>query len=111
MIAFLLGLHGGYTKYSCFLCLWHSRADEQHYLVKNWPACKDLTPGSYNVPNSSLIERSKILLPPFHIKLELAKQFVKVLKPTSRTFRHIRQMFPSITEAKVKDGIFVGPQI
>ena len=76
MIAFLLGLQGGYTKYSCFLCLWNSRADEQHYLVKNWPVRKDLTPDSYNVLNSSLIKRSKILLPPLHIKLGLAKQFV-----------------------------------
>ena len=33
------------------------------------------------------------------------------LKPTSRAFRHIRQMFPSISEAKVKGGIFVGSQI
>ena len=46
-----------------------------------------------------------------HIKLELAKQFVKALKPTSRAFRHVRQMFPSISEAKVKGDIFVGPQI
>ena len=80
-------------------------------MVKNWPAHKDLTPGSHNVLNSFLIERSKILLPPLHIKLGLAKQFVKALKPTSRAFRHIRQMFPSISEAKVKDGIFVGPQM
>ena len=87
------------------------KADEQHYLVKNWPARKDLTPGSHNVLNSPLIERSKILLPPLHIKLGLAKQFVKSLKPTSRAFRHIRQLFPSISEAKVKSGIFVGPQI
>ena len=105
-----LELQGGYTKHSCFLCLWNSRADEQHYLVKNWSARKDLTPGSHNVLNSSLIERSKILLPPLHIKLVLAKQF-KALKRTSCAFRHIRQMFPSISEAKVKGGIFVRPQI
>ena len=82
-------------------------------MVKNWPARKDLTPGSHNVLNSSLIERSEILLPPLHIKLGLAKQFVKALKPTSRAFRHITQMFPSISEANVKGGrpIFVGPQI
>ena len=43
MIAFLLGLQRGCTKQSCFLCLWNSRADEQYYLVKNWPARKDLT--------------------------------------------------------------------
>ena len=41
----------------------------------------------------------------------MAKQFVKSLKPTSRAFRHIRQLFPSISEAKVRSGIFEGPQI
>ena len=90
MIAFRLAWQGGYTKHSCFLCLWNSKADEHHYLVKNWLARKDLTPGFHNVLNSSLIERSKNLPPPLHIKLGLAKQFVKALKPTSRTFRHIR---------------------
>ena len=78
MIAFLLGLQGGYTKHSCFPCLWNSRADEQHYLVKNWPARKDLTPGSHNVLNSPLVERSKILLPPLHIKLGLASSLLRV---------------------------------
>ena len=86
MIAFLLGLQGSYTKHSYFLCLWNSRADEQYYLVKNWPARKDLTPGSHNVLNSPLIERSKILLPPLHIKFGLAKQFVKILKPQAVPF-------------------------
>ena len=80
-------------------------------MVKNWPPHEDLTPGFHKVLNSSLIESSKILLPPLHIKLGLAKQFVKSLKPTSRAFRNIRQMFPSISEAKVKGGIFVGPHI
>ena len=111
MIVFPLGLQRGHTKHSCLLCMWNGRADEQHYLVKNWPARKDFTPGSHNVLNLSLIERSKILLPPLHIKLGLAQQFVKALEPTSRAFRHIRQMFPSISEAKVKGGIIVGPQI
>ena len=31
MFGFLLGLQGGYTKYSCFLCLWDSRADGEHF--------------------------------------------------------------------------------
>ena len=108
MIAFLLGLQGGYTKHSYFLCLSDSRADEQHYVVKKWPPREDLTPGFYNVLNSPLIERSKILLPPLHIKLRLTKQFVKSLKPTSRAFRYIRQIFPSKSEAKVKGGICGG---
>ena len=104
MIAFLLGLQGGYTKHFCFLCLRDSRADEQHYVIKNWPPREDLTPGFHNVLNSPLIERSKIILSPLHIKLGLAKQFVKSLKPTSRAFRYIRQMFQSISEAKGRAG-------
>ena len=36
---------------------------------------------------------------------------MKSLKPTSRAFRCIRQMFPNTSEAKVKGGIFAGPQI
>ena len=31
MMAILLGLQAGYTKYPCFLCLWDSRADDRHY--------------------------------------------------------------------------------
>ena len=111
MITFPLGLQRGYTKHSCFLCLWDSRADKQHCVVKNWPTREDLTLGFHNVLNSPLLERSKILLPPSHIKLGLAKQLVKSLKPTSCAFRYVRQMFPSISEGKVKRGIFVGPQI
>ena len=37
MLVFLLGQQGGYTKYSSFLCLWNSRADDQHYSRKQWP--------------------------------------------------------------------------
>ena len=32
VVALVLGLQGGYTKYPCFLCLWDSRADKQHYV-------------------------------------------------------------------------------
>ena len=31
VVALLLGLQGGYTKYCCFLCEWDSRARESHY--------------------------------------------------------------------------------
>ena len=31
MLGFLLGLQGGYTKFSCFLCLWDNRADSDLY--------------------------------------------------------------------------------
>lgn len=111
MLGFLLGLQGGYTKYSCFLCLWDSRADDQHYTRKEWPTRKELVPGAHNVRNEPLVSREKILLPPLHIKLGLVKQFIKGLDSNSEALNLIRQMFPKISEAKIKGGIFTGPQI
>ena len=37
VIAFLLGLQQGFTKFSCFLCEWNSRARAEHYSSKVWP--------------------------------------------------------------------------
>jgi len=111
MIACLVGLQGQYTKHSCFHCLWNSKADEEHYSTKNWPTRKEFAPGSYNVKHLPLVEANKVLLPPLHIKLGMAKQFVKALSHTSRAFQHIRSMFPKLSEAKVKAGVFVGLQI
>ena len=111
MIGFLLGLQGGYTKYSCFLCLWDSRATDQHYATKDWPLRDALLPGKYNVIHPPLVGKEKILLPPLHIKLGLAKQFVKALNPSGRAFKYISKMFPKLSEAKVQAGVFTGPQI
>ena len=111
MLGFLLGLQGGFTTFSCFLCLWDSRADSEHYVKVKWPPREDLTPGKHNVIRNALVAREKILLPPLHIKLGLAKQFVKALDVESEAFKEIRQMFPKLSDAKVKGGIFVGPQI
>ena len=79
MLGVLLGLQSGYTKYSCFLCLWKSRADGEHYEKILWPTREELTPGMYNVIREPLVRREKVLLPPLHIKLGLVKQFVKAL--------------------------------
>ena len=32
VIAILMGLQAGFTKYCCFLCLWDSRATEHHFI-------------------------------------------------------------------------------
>jgi hypothetical protein len=104
-------VQGGYTTYSCFLCLWDSRATDQHYIRKVWPERGQLIPGMHNVIHKALVPREKILLPPLHIKLALLKQFVNALDPNSAALHHIRKMFPHLSDVKVKDGIFSGPQI
>ena len=111
MLGFLLGLQGGYTKYSCFLCLWNSRADGEHYEKIHWPTREELTPGMYNVIRKPLTSREKVLLPPFYIKLGLVKQDVKALDFEGEVFQEIRSMFLRLSEAKIKGGIFVCPQI
>ena len=67
--------------------------------------------GRYNVFKEPLVSREKVLLPPLHITLGLVKQFVKALDCEGEAFQEIRAMFPKLSDAKVKGGIFVGPQI
>jgi len=37
VVALLLGMQLGYTKYCCFLCKWDSRDKKKHYVNKLWP--------------------------------------------------------------------------
>ena len=41
----------------------------------------------------------------------MVKQFVKALDLKRDTFQEIRAMIPQMSDAKLKGGIFVGPQI
>jgi hypothetical protein len=56
MLGFLMGLQGGYTKHSCFLCLWDSRASSVHYTKKNWPLRQQMVAGSQNVAHPPLVK-------------------------------------------------------
>jgi hypothetical protein len=58
----------------------------------------------------SPVDREKILLPPLHIKLGMMKQFVKVLDRNSPCFQYLCTKF-SLSHAKIREGIFDGPQI
>lgn len=110
VIGMLLGLQSGYTKYPCFLCEWDSRDTSNHWKRKQWPARKSITSGVRNVVHEPLVDAKNVLLPPLHIKLGIMKQFVKALDKDSACLQYMCQKFPSI-KAKVKEGLFVGPQI
>ncbi|UYV82794.1 hypothetical protein LAZ67_22000882 [Cordylochernes scorpioides] len=64
-----------------------------------------------NIANLPLIDSENIYLPPLHIKLGLMKNFVKAMDRNASGFAYLEQNFSSISEAKIKEGIFVGPQI
>ena len=64
-----------------------------------------------NMENHPLVEPSKILLPSMHLKLGLMKNFVKAMNQEEVAFTYLREKFPRLSEAKLKEGIFIGPQI
>ena len=108
----ILGQQSGFTKYPCFLCLWDSRDRENHYVKTKWPPRTKLEPGfKNNIIEKPLVDSSKILLPPLHIKLGLMKQFVKALNKEGACFLYLAEKFPAISDAKLKEGVFDGPQI
>lgn len=78
---------------------------------KVWPERKHLVVGHKNVIADNLVERDKVIFPSLHIKLGLMKQFVKALDSNGSCFSYLRSKFPKLTDAKVKDKVFVAPQI
>ncbi|UYV67228.1 hypothetical protein LAZ67_4004435 [Cordylochernes scorpioides] len=67
--------------------------------------------GYKNIANLPLIDSENIYLPPLHIKLGLMNNFVKAMNRNASGFAYLKQKFSIISEAKIKEGIFVGPQI
>jgi hypothetical protein len=61
--------------------------------------------------NRLLVDGDKILLPSLHIKLGLMKNFFKVINKHGEGFVHLRENFPKLGNAKLKEGIFIRPQI
>ena len=84
VVALLLGMQIGYTKYSCLLCEWDSRDKKKHYVSKLWPKRTSLTQVENNVVSPPTVLPEKIYLPPLHIKLVLMTNCVKGMDKTGR---------------------------
>ena len=112
VIGMLMGMQTGFTKPCCFLCLWDSSAMNEHYVKRDWMLRTEYEPGASSVHHIPLVDPDKIFLPPLHIKLGLMKNFVKALgKTESAGFQYLVEKFPKISAAKLKEDVFVGPQI
>ena len=57
------------------------------------------------------MDMNELLLPPLLIKFGLMKYFVKALHKNGAAFQHLSTVFPGLSAAKLREGIFVGPQI
>ena len=111
MVNFLLEQQSGYTKHKCFLCYWDSRDKANHWTKKDWPVRDRLNVRGKNVIAEKLVPRGKIAFPPLHVKLGFIKQFVKALGKDGDCFQYICKSVPSLSNEKLKAGIFDGPQI
>ena len=61
--------------------------------------------------NQPLVDMSKILVPAMHLKIGLTKNSVNAMNQEEVAFAYLREKFPRLSEAKLKEGIFIGPQI
>ena len=112
VISLILGLRLGYTEYMCFLCLWNSRDDSNHFSKVLWEPRQALTAGRFNVKHVPLADPKNVLLPPLHIKLGLMKCFVRAIDHQGFGFKYLKEKFElSKSDAKIIDGIFIGLEI
>lgn len=105
VLTILFGMQGGYTKYPCYLCEWDSRS-RNHYECKIWPSRESHQIGQKNILNLPLVTAENVILPPLHLKLGFMKQFVKKLDVNGQAFSHLKTVFPNLSEAKIKAGMY-----
>lgn len=120
VVAILAGLRPGNVKRSCFLCEWdRTGTNVDQYARKHWPLRTANEPGELSVESSALVPRDRILLPPLHIKLGLFSSFVRTLAKRNGApdridyppLQYLKHAFPHLSDAKIRNGVFVGPQI
>lgn len=111
LIEMLIGMQPGFKEQYCFLRRCDSWATDENYIKSSWPprALYQLGLCSINTP---LVDSRNVLLPPLHILLGLMKHFIETFgRRNSRGVQYIKEKFPKITYAKLKESIFVRPQI
>ena len=63
VVALLLGMQSGYTKYCSFLCEWDGRDKKNHCVNTLWRKRTSLTPGERNVVSLLLFFRRNFSAP------------------------------------------------
>ena len=57
------------------------------------------------------LDTSKVVPPPFNIKLGLMKQYVKALNNEGGCLKYIKEKLTDVNAEKVNEDVFVGSQI
>jgi hypothetical protein len=75
-----------------------------------WPCCKQILLGKRDTANGPLEDIQKIFLLSLYIKLWPMKNSAKAMN-RNENFRYLGQKLSWISDTKVKERIFVDPQI
>lgn len=95
----------GFPTYQCFLCLWEGRKKHQHYTDHVWPPRVLYDPvAKQSIDFMPLIEKSKIILPPLHIKLGIIRSFIIALNRDGEAFDVLKTIFPKLSKSKIDAG-------
>jgi hypothetical protein len=74
-------------------------------LLKKGLACQKITGARNNECGKSTISGpEKILLPSMHLNLVLTKNFVKAMNQEEAAFTYLRERFPRLNEATLREG-------
>ena len=111
VIAILLRLQTGYTKYFCFLRYWDSVARVKHYTVKVCSKRDSFEMEQINFADDPLVDTKNVIFPPLHIKFGVFKNFVKAIVRNGNALDYLKFKCPKHSEAKIKEGVFIGLQI
>ncbi|GBN11926.1 hypothetical protein AVEN_98215-1 [Araneus ventricosus] len=93
------------------LSLLDSRAIALLYFKRDWPRKASFKTLEMNVEHPPLAEPQKIIIPPLNIKLSLIRDLVKALDKNGPAFEYLHEKFSRLSVAKIKEGVFVKPQI
>ncbi|GBM35559.1 hypothetical protein AVEN_106778-1 [Araneus ventricosus] len=97
VIAVLVGLQAGYTKFFFPFCASGTVGSEKkHYIKKVRHKRQLLIQGVKNEKNEPLSASEKNLLPQLHIKLGLMKNFVKAMDCEGSGLQYLRLKFPKV---------------
>lgn len=106
VINILRGLKGGYPKHMCFICDWDTRYSGDQYTCTSWKNREDVLAinPTLSMLHDALVPIDDIYLPNLHIKLGICKKFVEKVTRRESAFHCLKEIFPKLSEAKLKAG-------
>ena len=110
VVGLLCGLQPGNIKHCCFLCDFDNR-DKNRWNKVEWPARNYKDANGKNMEVFPIIDPTKIILPPLHIKLGCMTQFIKILPKDGRAMKYLMSKFHKLSANRINSGVFNGPQI